>query len=133
MPKFEMPLGRQRTFDALDEFTQGYWEAAFFTEEHELPGLTFADVSPEAYARARDDCLKFQADHAPLLARAYARPDYSETQAGRDFWFTRNGHGVGFWDRKMLEPEGLGDELSKACERREINFYVVKGKIYFMY
>jgi hypothetical protein len=33
----------------------------------------------------------------------------------------------------MLEANGLGDALSKACERHEIDLYVVSGKIFFMY
>lgn len=37
---------------------------------------------------------------------------YTEIQAGRDFWFTRNGHGVGFWDRGLGE---IGDLLSERC------------------
>jgi len=128
MPKFEMPLGQQQTWQALDEFTQGYWEAAFFTDE--VPGLTFADVSKEAYDRALSDCLGFQTENVALLDRAYACDDYGPTQAGRDFWFTRNGHGVGFWDRETLGP--LGNELSKACERAEDGLYAIGGKIYFI-
>lgn len=132
MPEFEMPLGKQQTWQCLDEFTQGYWEAAFFTSAEDVGDLSFADVSKTAYTRAADDCLKFQAAHAALLERAYARDDYSPTQAGRDYWFTRNGCGVGYWDRKTLDPEGLGDELSKACDRSEISLYVANDKIYFM-
>lgn len=131
MPQYEMPLGRQQTWQALDEFTQGYWEAAFFTSQETISDLTFADVSKTAYDRAVADCEKFQADNAELLADAYAKPDYSAVQAGRDFWFTRNGHGVGYWDREQLGP--LGFDLSNACERREIDLYVVNDKIHFMY
>ena len=133
MPEFEMPLGDQQTWQALDEFTQGYWEAAFFTSQEELGDLSFADVSKEAYDRALGDCLSFQTENVALLDRAYARDDYSPTQAGRDFWYTRNGHGVGYWDRKTLSEDGLGDALSDACERHEIDLYIVNDKIYFMY
>jgi len=34
---------------------------------------------------------------------------YDDEQAGRDFWFTRQGHGVGFWDRKALEVDLFPD------------------------
>lgn len=130
MSEFEMPLGRQQTWQALDEFTQGYWEAAFFTNAEDVGDLTFADVSKEAYDRAVSECLSFQTDNVAPLAAAYAKPDYSPVQAGRDFWFTRNGHGVGFWSREQL-GDALGKELSDACERREIDLYVADDKIYF--
>lgn len=45
---------------------------------------------------------------------AYAKADgrgYRHGEAvGHDFWMTRNGHGVGFWDR------GLGDEGDALSE-----------------
>lgn len=31
-----------------------------------------------------------------------------------DFWLTRNGHGVGFWDRDV---GAVGDRLTKACKK----------------
>jgi hypothetical protein len=46
---------------------------------------------------------------------------YEAIQAGRDFWFTRNHHGVGFWDRG-LGP--TGDSLSAVSHRfRETDVY----------
>ena len=107
------------TFSDLDLFTQGYIEALFFTsegpEEGELGNDTsFADLAPEALAMIRRDCTEFQAEHANLLEEAFAR-DYDEAQAGRDFWFTRNGHGVGYWDRGPLEADALGGALTEAA------------------
>lgn len=46
---------------------------------------------------------------------------YDETQAGRDLYYTRAGHGVGYWDREALEADGLGERLSNAAGRGEIN------------
>lgn len=46
-------------------------------------------------------------------------PAYDETQAGRDYWFTRNGHGVGFWDREQLRVDDIGAQLTKASEYKE--------------
>ena len=121
-------------FHDLDSFTQGYIEAMFFTEceigknadSHEpetqsaLHGeCGFSDLAPEALAAIIAQCAAFQRDSAALLEEAFER-DYDDTQAGRDFWFTRNGHGVGFWDRKELEPdsdeyEALTTELRAVC------------------
>ena len=126
-------------FDHLDEFTQGYIEALFFTEsdpsaardeigaDHEftdgsIPHDTgFGDLHPASLARIMADCATFQERAADLLKAAYGnvtpartigdgtlpdsfRPawEYDAAAAGRDFWFTRKGHGVGFWDREAL-------------------------------
>lgn len=132
MPEFILDTGTvetARAFAALDSFTQGYIEALFFTDEEqlceesgrEMPAVAFnmatmesrfvggdspgfADLAPETLARIVADCAAFQATHAALLEEAYGR-DYEADQAGRDFWYTRNGHGVGYWDRKELEPD----------------------------
>jgi len=114
----------------------------FLTAEHQeamregqadgvLPGdVGFADLHPEALKEIIEDCQAFQRDAAELLAAAYARTNsawqagdgslgiggpaepYSAASAGRDFWFTRNGHGVGFWDRDALKADDLGEQLS---------------------
>lgn len=132
MPEFILNHGSTETakqFAALDSFTQGYIEALFFTEEEQLceesgremptvavnletmesrfvggdsPG--FGDLAADTLARIVFDCEQFQTANAALLEEAYDR-DYDAAQAGRDFWYTRNGHGVGYWDRKELEPD----------------------------
>jgi hypothetical protein len=147
----------------LDSFVQGYIEALFFTEnepqttraernttrrtvrktweaavsegtQHDIPGdYGFADLAPEALLYIIKDCNAFQERAAELLQSAYAR-DYNSEQAGRDFWYTRNGHGVGFWCREELRPEGEEYEaltaemvvnpgnnavLDAACAKRE--------------
>ena len=160
-------------FGDLDAFTQGYIEALFFTEteagtdaeshdpenESALHGeCGFSDLAPDSLASIIDDCEAFQRENAALLAEAYTR-DYDAEQAGRDYWFTRNGHGVGFWDRDALKPQGaewdalqrpldtwspaesatyarlkaesLGERLSGACRRDSVDAYLGDdGKVY---
>lgn len=151
MPEFILDHGsaeHARAFNALDGFTQGYIEALFFTEEERLceegkrdmPSVVvntatmetrfeggesfgFSDLAPDSLARIIAECAQFQNAHASLLEMAYAR-NYDEEQAGRDYWFTRNGHGVGYWDRKPLEAEGLGEALSTAARYSERDAYV---------
>jgi hypothetical protein len=53
-------------------------------------------------------CRSFQEANAELLAKAG-----DEEQNGRDFWFSRNGHGVGFFDRGY--PDEIGDALQDAA------------------
>lgn len=124
--------GVSLAFTDLDPFTQGYIEALFFTEEERLceesdgarhmpevaintatmeshyvggDSFGFSDLAPCALASIIADCEAFQRDNGATLAEAYTR-GYDAEQAGRDYWLTRNGHGVGFWDREALEPEG---------------------------
>lgn len=134
MPEFILDTsGAESDFAKLSPFVQGYIEALYFTdegpgsvEEWQAPGFEpaegcfpsecgFADLAPEALERIKRDCAAFQTAAADLLALAYARPGYSEEQAGRDFHFTRNGHGVGYWDRKQLESDSAEyEELTAA-------------------
>lgn len=108
-------------FRDLDAFTQGYIEALFFTEgepgtdrdswnpetDSSLPGdVGFADLAPEALQSIAADCLKFQTGAEWQAFKAADVPDYDDEQGGRDLWFTRNGHGVGFCDREALAPQG---------------------------
>lgn len=86
-----------------DDFLRGYIECIYFTDtgDDEQPEAD-AELSDDARAQCVADCEGFQSIAGPLLTRAYETGQYDAAQAGRDFWFTRNHHGVGFWDRKEL-------------------------------
>ena len=124
MPEFKLNGSENYDFLRCDDFTQGYIEAMFFCECHpdnpELDGKGVVDLSPEAWDAILSDCAAFQRDNAPLLLRACNSIGYGYTEAGRDFWFTRNHHGVGFWDREI---GGYGDELTESCQKqhKEVN------------
>lgn len=87
-------------------FHAAYLEAMAFTElgDSEQPPHG-SELTPESVKEARHDCLQFFQVNGPLFVD-------QEEQAGRDFWFTRQGHGVGFWDR----PEVYGDEMDELDE-----------------
>lgn len=141
MPEFILDHGTQesaRAFRDLDSFTQGYIEAMFFTdcesntvrdEEHiptnrwrvwnpetdsNLPGdVSVADLAPSTLAAIIEDCQRFQTGNADLIQRACDHNfQYDDASAGRDFWYSRNGHGVGFWDRGLGD---IGDQLHAAA------------------
>lgn len=118
----------------LDEFTQAYIEAMYFTDgqgidEDGFDGNTM--LSPEAFEQIKADCEFFQGRARHLLEDAYETGQYDAARAGHDFWLTRNGHGSGFWDRKELDRLStinatLGDRLTKvAKEFRSLS--LVKG------
>lgn len=100
-------------------FVAGYIEAMLWAESgidpsgEERESLEGYDLSEGWLHTVKEDCQKFLTLHGDKINLAIAgTDDYDHTQAGRDFWLTRQGHGVGFWDRGL----GLvGDDLSAAA------------------
>ena len=138
MPEFQMPLGDKiDDFNSLDPFVQGYIEAMFFTntgtaDDEDLEDVSFADLSPCAVDTIKSECKYWVMKHAQLLAAAYKREGCDEDAAGRDYWYTRNGHGVGYWDREALDADGLGDKLADAARYSERYIYRGdEGKVYY--
>jgi len=142
MPEYVMPGKENADFQALGAFTQGYIEAMLWTEEERLaeesenlessgvaftresgkletvhiPGnISFDLIAPEALESIKADCQKFQRDNDDLLewSACYDNGDYEDSQAGHDFWLTRNKHGAGFWDRGLGE---IGEKLTEAAQ-----------------
>jgi hypothetical protein len=123
MPEFILDHGSpetSRAFASLDAFTQGYIEALFFTstgtgDDGDLADATLAELAPETLDRIKADCARFQAMRPVDLDEACdeGRIDgYGMTEAGRDFLYTRNGHGCGFW-----EQDGAAwDSLDRAAK-----------------
>lgn len=109
-------------FRILDSFTLGYVEALFFTstgsaDDGDLEDATFDDLSGVAIHRIIEDCARFQSANRVDLDEAldHGRASgYDLEKAGRDFWYSRNGHGTGFWDRDL---GGVGDTLSTLATR----------------
>jgi hypothetical protein len=102
----------------LDAFTLAYIEALFFTDDERLKeeaeelgledkSFDQSDLAPETLSSIYDDCKRFQEKYWDLIK-------HDIEQAGRDFWYNRNGHGCGFWDGDW--PEDVGETLSNACE-----------------
>lgn len=79
------------------EFINAYLEAIGFTElgEEAQPPIG-ADIDEDFLRESVIDCLAFYS-----RISCYLSPK-NITQAGHDFWLTRNGHGAGFWDRPEL-------------------------------
>lgn len=131
------------SWNVLDAFTQGYIEALFFTwpenEGDYIGGITspgFSDLAPETLGLIIRDCATFQRETSAYLADAYMREPFNEykpKQAGSDFWFSRCGHGVGYWDRPQLKADGLGDILTgiAADEFGNVDAYLGdNGRVY---
>jgi hypothetical protein len=116
--------------DPLDnDFLRGYLECALWTgrdESDEAGGdpldrnYDVSDFAPETVTKAAAECEAFQAENADDLTSFYEvwpfspDGDSKEAFAGHNFWLTRNGHGVGFWDRDAGE---VGDRLTEASRK----------------
>lgn len=125
MPEFILDHGSPeaaRKFNELDAFTQGYIEAMFFTDasdpdDGDLANATFAELAPAALEKIVSDCARFQAENRADLDEALDTGrinGYDDMGAGRDFWYTRNGHGVGYFDRNLGD---IGDVMDKAASK----------------
>lgn len=127
MPQFQLNAARygKHPFYALNDFAKGYVEAMFFTngdtgdtgdtgDDHEdlLNDLGVEKLTREAVKDIAADCDKFIGTIMPdgrfcrqWLDEIGGQCDYNDNRAGHDFWFTRQGHGVGYWDRDELHEE----------------------------
>lgn len=82
----------------IQTMTDAYIEAIYFTDtgDTDQPEAG-ADLTPLTRMRAYIDCRNFYLAVTEGLGVHPGHIDWS--QAGHDLWLTRNGHGVGFWDR----------------------------------
>lgn len=135
MPEFVLNTegATAENWHSLDSFTQGFIEAAFFSDSSCYSSSEFfgdeaqervregqadgsvpndsgpAEIDAESLAKIKAFCADFQARAAAVLSEAYER-DYDETQGGRDLYFTYAGHGVGYWDRDALKATEADSE-----------------------
>lgn len=120
MPEFVLQGRNDPRIANADAFTIAYITAALFTEEENLISVAVQQLSDELIHTMHQDCTEFQRRAHPILElettthRLQDRHSLQE-QAAHDFWLTRNGHGVGFWDGDWSEPAGSRlDEIAKA-------------------
>jgi hypothetical protein len=117
MPQFILnePSSAQHPFYSLNDFARGYVEAMFFTncdsdhsDEDKANDLGVERLTRDSIASIKADCDAFISYIMPdgCSVQQWLNHiddyDYDDAQAGRDFWFTRQRHGVGFWNRKEL-------------------------------
>lgn len=97
----------------LEEFVRGYLFAMEWAEEEQLNREGRTDVSvvhPDSLSASRNDCEAFVEEHFEILEELGREALYSEEYPaweclGHDFYFTRNGHGVGYWSRDFNREE----------------------------
>lgn len=138
MPEFQLNADRygKHAYYKLSDFAKGYVEAMFFTNgdtgydnESLLNDLGVEKLTREAVKNIARDCAAFQNANAQNLELMIGNDDgYDEARAGNDFWFSRQGHGVGYSDRDLGEP---GEALQDAARQfGEAYPEVARGWIY---
>ena len=91
--------------------------------------MNTADIFAHATTTAGHAHATTTGNDAHALTAAYEHPGYGPREAGRDLWFTRQRHGVGYWDRRLPRP--LGQALTDAAEAlKECYVEVWRGWIY---
>lgn len=130
MPEFILDHGTReagKRFQALDSFTQGYIQAMFFTNtgdpddsERGMQHATLAELSEQGWKKIEANCAAFQEANKADLEEACDVTGYDEERAGNDYWYTSQGHGVGYWDRDLGD---VGERLSVASGWYQLDFY----------
>lgn len=118
-----------------EAFLRGYLEAALFstTDNSDESGgealdrnYDISNFPKKELAKAKKDCSDFVEANKPDLDATGA----SDEALGADFWFTREGHGTGFWDRGY--PDAAAKHLTHAAKVfGDANLYVHRGRLYF--
>ena len=110
---------------AMDAFTKAYVEAAMEESDEDNMNRPFSqtygihDIAPEALQQMIQDCQKFQAEAGDLISNeTYIEGTGrdADDQAGYDFWHSRNGSGVGFWEDADWE-KAAGEKLQALAEK----------------
>lgn len=119
----------------IESFHIGYFDAMLFADDPaardeedggepiEDTGFSeFRDISPELWESSVADCDWFLAH--PMVARALSDESDLRYKAGTHLWYTRQGHGTGFWEEG--EWPGLAGEilLERAEALQEVSLYL---------
>jgi hypothetical protein len=124
------------TSENLEQFHKSYLQSAVFAdlEEEYIGRLDEDNIAPESINSSLADCEKFLTPEVCELIEndehiPGSHDDTAYEHAGRDFWYTRHGHGVGFWDGDW--PIN-GDKLTKLAKTFEEKILYVgdNGSIY---
>ena len=85
----------------IDTMYKAYLECVYFTDTGDTSQPSSnAELTALFKAQAYQACRDFV--YAATYYSKEALDDLDPVQVGHDLWYTRNGHGVGFWDRPKV-------------------------------
>jgi hypothetical protein len=126
------------TTPEVDRFFQDFIRAALWSSNDEdgIPldeSHDVEDIEPSTRVLMKAECVEFYTKNRHDIETACLKvhdDNGPEGQAGYDFWMTRHGHGVGFWETNDWE-EKAGERLTvSAGKYEEWYLYVEDGAIY---
>lgn len=104
-------------------YYQAYFDALLWCEELEQDYCQ-TDFDNESLLKQLNDLNGFFEQASEIIENS----DYTIDQACHDFFFTRNGHGVGFWECDHCNGE-QGQQLTEIAQSfGEIHIYVGDDK-----
>ena len=115
---------RAHLVKSFDHFTGGYLDAALFTStdnrtasggEPLSKNYSWEDFHIDTLKRMQKDCEDFQ----KRAKNALETLELESREGGMMFWYSRNGHGTGFWDVKDWRneyAEAWGEMLHKLAK-----------------
>lgn len=107
--------------EIINSIIDGYKEAFIFaesaTDQHGdyIDNLDPYDFSQDANDRITQDVTAFINANVAAISEAMA-DGATAIQIGNDLHFTRNGHGVGFWDRPEIYTTNTANRLTNATK-----------------
>jgi hypothetical protein len=121
MPEFRLnDHPTPKDYDSLSEFAKAYVKAMFFTncdsgdeDEFKANNLGVSHLTRASLESIAADCASFESQNAETIAAVLAHGERDLSGIAHDFWFTRQGHGVGFWEG---ESRGYPGDTWKALD-----------------
>ncbi len=107
--------------EIIIEIINGYKEAFIFAEpatDHNgeyIENLGDYDFSDQAHQRIIHDVAAYCDANDAAISEAMS-DGATANQIGNDLHFTRNGHGVGFWDRPEIYTTNTANRLTNAAK-----------------
>jgi hypothetical protein len=133
----EYPKLTIETNSVNDDFFAAYVNAALWSSGDPDAGLEFLnekydsdDIHPDSIKKMQDDCEQFFSKVSKYITEENCNKENHWSQAGYDFWLTRNHHGAGFWDGDW--KKSAAEQLTAASHTfSECDLYVGDdGKIH---
>lgn len=126
------------TKEIINAVLHAYLECVLFTESDSDNGIDqtcdIDDFSPSTIKTARREITAFLYLFKDALACAMENnPSYTWENVGHDIWYSRNGHGLNFWDRELGSYYGYAiGELTATCQLMGAQHAFYDGDIEFI-
>ena len=118
--------------DNMSKFLNAYitcalWSSTDDSDDALDSNFCKEDIDADSIMLMTVDCYNFYHKNLDIILEL--PESYSYAQVGHDFWLTRNGHGVGFWDRGLGR---LGSILSRRARAEgEVYLFVENNKVHY--